>query len=547
MSRVVASDADCEFIPSDLSSIPPPALVEFATIFRDIDFRGRGWVRPADVHTAFRYNDVGVDAADATLCVRAMSALSGGDGERISLAAFARCLHALSVQHREVLPPSVYAVFPDSTFQGEKGSSWLQFRRSVWLLLEEPSSSTAARATAIVITAAIFVSTLSFCAETLPGLHRRYGPLFSTIEAVCVAAFTVEFSARLLCTPDLGAFVRAALNWIDFIAVVPFFVDLLLRGAGVSDDADTLSSAFIRAMRLVRVFRLLKTGRYLAWMRVFGSTMRESLSPLFMLLVVSSLALVFVSSFEYFLERGTWVPTAGLNTTATPVGRGDEGSGGNALAPELAGRGVGAWVADNGAVSQFTSIPDTFWWGTITLTMVGYGDVSPITQLGQFFAAGAFFVGIILTSIPISLISGNFHVAFERMERLAAIKAVHAAQKAASKSEDSSAVEESGVLGASAHAAGGVDGGGSGDVETAGHIDRITAVRQSIDATWSEPFLRSTLVVTRNSRNSLMSRIKAVELSSRERISSDLTDFVEGVGSDSTTKVVGLASDAGFS
>jgi hypothetical protein len=103
----------------------------------------------------------------------------------------------------------------------------------------------------------------------------------------------------------------------------------------------------------------LKTGRYLAWLRVFGTTISESLSPLFMVGTVTSIIVTFLSSVEYFFERGRWgvVPGALLPSA----------NGTGSMAP-LSLDGGSAWINSEGDLSDFQSIPATFWWCIITLT-----------------------------------------------------------------------------------------------------------------------------------------------------------------------------------
>ena len=607
----------------ELTSIPPPTLREFRIIFGDIDYAGRGWITAAEVRAAFDINALDIKPKNAARAVRGMVELSRehystsgppplqkqlialvNPDDQILLPAFSRCLYFLSIQQREVLPRSTYAVFPDSAFSNESSVGLLKLRHDIWHMLDSPSSSSPARAIAFILTCAIFISTAAFCLETLPGLHRAHGDQFATIEAICVTLFTVEVFLRVACTPDMHAFIRSPINWIDFLSIAPFFIDLVLAGWDVAEDSDAISSSVVRAVRLVRVFRLLKTGRYLAWLRVFGATLSDSLRPLFMLFVVASIVVVTLSSVEYFLERGRWE----VNSNAT-WSDGTPGLNTN----------DGAWVGIDGYLSGYTSIPATFWWCVVTLTGVGYGEVGdiPITQAGKFFASACFFCGIVLSSVPISLISGNFHISYTRMERLAAVKVVHAKQQqqqqqqqqqsptikttvqTTSKSNDNNnnstsptkTTATTGVLDISYKSEGEIDminiGAGinvavSDDdgnsttkqnkpvipdlslnelnssslklsefaLNSAEAVAETLAMEEAltrIDAAWSEPFLRLTLIVTRNSRRSLMSRLKALELSSRERLDEDLQDFLIHIRSKDRAKpIVERAAAAGL-
>ena len=539
------------FTPSALAHIPPPTLAELRTVFCDIDYTRAGRVPVADVREALAVNRLALRARDVELALGAMQALTAHPGcGSVDCDAFARCVHALSLAQRELLPPRAYAQFPDSDFAGL--ADGLQLRRAVWLALEDPLSSPAARAAAALIVVVILLSTAAFCIETLPVLHKSLAREFEAIEAACVAVFTVELLLRLTCAPSLRTFCASSLNAVDVLAVVPFYVEVaMLRATG--DVVDTSSSTVLRAMRLVRIFRLLKVGRYLAWLRVFGRTLAGSLAPLGMLLYVAVLCVVFVSTLVYYLERGVWDPSAVL----VEEGEFSKGGGGGARALALLGAALrelqvapgmeeleqgtnssvrGAWVdPDTGRLTAFQSIPATFWWCTITMTGVGYGDVVPRTAVGRLAGACAFFAGIILCAVPISIISGAFHGEYEHMKRMQAIKDTHAAQPApngAQPAVDAAAAEET------AASSGGAGGGAAPAAAAAAAAaaqplqppdGSSSDVLHRIQDSWSEPFLRSAMQVVRNARRKLMAGIKARELVSRELASTEMAELVGDV------------------
>lgn len=342
------------FVPSALSAIPPPTLRELRQVYADIDFPGSGRAPAADVLSALDVNALDMDPIDLELAVAEMVRLTGGEGAVVDGDAFCRCLHALSLQQRDLLPAELYAVFPDSSFSSVAGSGRLQLRRSVWLALEDPLSSPAARAVSTVVVAAILLSTVAFCVETLPGVHMRHTVYFYGIEAACVALFTVEFALRAACTPEPRAFFRSALNWVDLAAIVPFYVELGLSATG--QDESLGSSAILRAMRLVRVFRMLKVGRYLALMRVFMRTVVLSLAPLFMVAYVITIAALMCSSIEFFAEPPPGADGAAQGRTRYQAG---------ALSPE----------AEATRLANFSSIPALFWWCIITMTGGAYARI----------------------------------------------------------------------------------------------------------------------------------------------------------------------------
>ena len=133
-----------------------------------------------------------------------------------------------------------------------------------------------------------------------PFIHAT--PLIDTIEETCVAIFTVELLTRAACTPDtLPAFLASPLNIVDIVAVAPFYIELL-----AAETAGAGATAILRVIRLARVARLMKIARYVTWMRVFSRTLSASVQPLLMVLGVMILAVLTISSVEYYAERGEW-------------------------------------------------------------------------------------------------------------------------------------------------------------------------------------------------------------------------------------------------
>jgi hypothetical protein len=440
--RKRAAAPSLTFAPVHVTDIPPPTLREYHVVFNDIDYLRQGWVTPGEVERALLVNTIRLSSLEMRLLLRAMDPDSTG---RVAFEPFARALYALSLQVGEMLGPAIYAVFPDSEFTAETATGLLKVRRDIWLLLDDPTSSITARLVSLIIVLVILLSTVSFCVETVQGIHNRYDSIFRGLEMWCVLFFTAEFFLRITCTPSPRTFFLNTLNVVDLLAITPFYIEALVE-ASTTADAGSTSSAMLRAVRLIRVFRLLKVGRYLRWMQVFGKTLTASVAPLLMLLFIISIAALIFSTIAYFMERGVW-----------------DGK-------------LQEWVregAHQGEPSPFSSIPATFWWCIVTMTSVGFGDVVPVTPIGKFFATITAMCGIMLMAIPISVISGNFHGEYAHMRRLQALKAEHAKQPAPAPLDPlgQGAEEEGaapGVGGADAPGAGlGPDGLGSPPVSGA--------------------------------------------------------------------------------
>ena len=157
------------------------------------------------------------------------------------------------------------------------------FQKGVWELFEHPETSNYAKAIAWLSCTVVLLSIVVFCVETLPEFtkesHEEGGmdtsdPFF-IIEAVCIAWFTFEYIVRLLSSPIKKKFVVGALNIIDLVAILPFFISFAL-----ASNSNVSSLAILRALRLVRVFRIFKLSRHSKGLRILGLTMKASITEL---------------------------------------------------------------------------------------------------------------------------------------------------------------------------------------------------------------------------------------------------------------------------
>ena len=241
----------------------------------------------------------------------------------------------------------------------------LPVREQVWILMDNPHSSRAAQLIAATVMCLIITSCTAFLVQTLPEYQGSRSPVWGAIETVCMAVFVLELGLRVWSCPDRIAFFRVPLNVVDVLAVLPYFLELAMSTSGSSSG-----SSIVRVIRLIRIFRVFKISRYLPWLRVFGNALYLSSQPLLMLMLMISLASVLFSSAIYYAERGTWD----------------------------AQKGEWVRVAADGSksTSPYQSIPESFWWTIVTMTTVGYGDVTPITAGGRFVAMLAAISGILV-------------------------------------------------------------------------------------------------------------------------------------------------------
>ena len=311
----------------------------------------------------------------------------------------------------------------------------LTARERVDVLLNDPGSSPAAATIGAAMITLILVSTVTFCVETLPWFYDpepsfASGP-FLAIEASCIAAFTAELSLRFWATDDRNGFFKRGMNVVDFVAIVPFYVDLLARGVSFP------GLSVLRVLRLARVFRLLRVSK--TAVDLLGRTMSRSARPLYILGFLLMMALVTFAAVLYFAERGEYDETLGLwmRTTGfecdvpcdartydfTPafLACGDDARIADATETVVSAyfdrhvpsvSSVGATCERVVEQSPFQSILHAVWWAVATMGTVGYGDIAPRTLAGWILASLAQLMGILVIALPITVIGSNFSVIY---------------------------------------------------------------------------------------------------------------------------------------
>ncbi|KAK5970841.1 Potassium voltage-gated channel protein Shaker [Trichostrongylus colubriformis] len=285
-------------------------------------------------------------------------------------------------------------------------------QRRLWELMEFPDSSLAARILAFISIFVIVISIVSFCWETVPsGEVRDVGPSLSNstlpekeegrspfnaffwLELMCILWFTIELALRFISCPSKLTFMMSFLNIIDFIAIAPFFVNLIWADANKSSGS--MSFAVLRVLRLVRVFRIFKLSRHSAGLQILGKTFRASVQEFCLLIFFMAIALVLFSSGMYFAEQGE---------------------------PN----------------SKFSSIPASFWFVLVTMTTVGYGDLVPLTPHGKIVGSMCALIGVLTLALPVPIIVANFKHFYRQENRLATMRtAGKDAESGESADEDS--------------------------------------------------------------------------------------------------------------
>jgi voltage-gated potassium channel len=210
----------------------------------------------------------------------------------------------------------------------------------------------------------ISVNVLAVILETEESIISQFQPIFYTLEIVSITIFTIEYILRIWsCTQDpkysspiLGR-IRYALkpmSIVDLVSFLPFYLPL-----------GGLDLRFVRIIRLFRIFRLLKMGRYSQSLNKLGRVIKVKKEELIITLFAGCILLVFASTLVYLVEKDAQ--------------------------PDV-----------------FSSIPNALWWGVVTLTTVGYGDIYPKTVIGKALSGAIAVLGIGLFAMPAGIIASGF-------------------------------------------------------------------------------------------------------------------------------------------
>ncbi|XP_005989288.1 potassium voltage-gated channel subfamily C member 4 isoform X2 [Latimeria chalumnae] len=264
----------------------------------------------------------------------------------------------------------------------------------VWALFEDPYSSRAARVVAFASLFFILVSITTFCLETHEAFNiyvnisetvlvgniteTKYSwkvetePVLMYVEGICVVWFTFEFLVRIICCPNKLVFIKNLLNIIDFVAILPFYLEIGLSGLSSKAARDVLG--FLRVVRFVRILRIFKLTRHFIGLRVLGHTLRASTNEFLLLIIFLALGVLIFATMIYYAERIGAKPEDPTGSNHT----------------------------------HFKNIPIGFWWAVVTMTTLGYGDMYPQTWSGMLVGALCALSGVLTIAMPVPVIVNNF-------------------------------------------------------------------------------------------------------------------------------------------
>ena len=210
----------------------------------------------------------------------------------------------------------------------------------------------AATAFDVCLIVAILASVLVVMLDSVETIVERHHQLLLVLEWVFTILFTIEYAVRLAAVQSKRRYALSFFGIVDLFAIIPTYLSVLLPGAQFL--------VIIRVLRVLRVFRVLKLVRYLGEAQTLGRALAASRYRIAVFLITVLTLVVILGSFMYLIEG----PDAG-----------------------------------------FTSIPVSVYWAVVTLTTVGFGDITPDTAVGQFLAALIMLMGYGMIAVPTGIVS----------------------------------------------------------------------------------------------------------------------------------------------
>lgn len=202
----------------------------------------------------------------------------------------------------------------------------------------------------------ILASVLMVMLESVSHIYERYAHIFQVLEWVFTGLFTIEYLLRLYCVHRPIRYATSFFGVIDLLAILPTYLSIFFAG--------TQYLLVIRGLRLLRVFRIFKLGHFMKEGEIIIKAMQASRAKITVFLFFILLIVVIIGSVMYLVEGG-----------------------------------------QNPA---FTSIPRSIYWTIVTLTTVGFGDITPQTELGQFLSAIIMILGYAVIAVPTGIVSAEF-------------------------------------------------------------------------------------------------------------------------------------------
>lgn len=206
----------------------------------------------------------------------------------------------------------------------------------------------------IVLLWMILISISCVIIESIPEVRVKYGAVLRSMDWFFTVAFSIEYALRIYSARDRWKYIKSYWGIIDFLSIVPSFITLYISGYQVLQ--------VIRILRLLRVFKVLRLFRFISEGYTLAHAMKASLYKIIIFMSFIFILVVLLGTLMYVVEKGN---------------------------------------------PGFHSIPSSIYWGIVTITTVGFGDIVPLTILGKFISSIIMLAGYAIIAVPTGIVTAE--------------------------------------------------------------------------------------------------------------------------------------------
>lgn len=206
----------------------------------------------------------------------------------------------------------------------------------------------------VVLLWAILLSVVAVMLETVESISSNHRAIMVAAEWAFTILFSIEYILRIISVGKPMKYILSFMGIVDFLSVLPTYISLLVAGPQYL--------LVIRTIRLIRVFRILKLSRYVSEAQVLKDALKASFAKIIIFISGVVILVLIMGTLMYLVE---------------------------------------------GPEHGFTSIPTAMYWTIVTITTVGYGDIAPVTTLGQTLASIIMLMGYGIIAVPTGIVTGE--------------------------------------------------------------------------------------------------------------------------------------------
>lgn len=238
-----------------------------------------------------------------------------------------------------------------------------RLKQKLYVIIFE-SDTPAGKLFDVLLIACILFSVLLVIIESLKGLPTYLTTPFIILEFIFTGFFTFEYLTRIYCSPSPRKYIFSFFGIVDLLATLPLYIGLLFPGARYL--------LIIRIFRLIRIFRVFKLFNFLTEGERLLVALKESSKKIAVFFLFVVVLVISIGTIMYMIE--------GSQTN-----------------------------------SQFNNIPNSIYWAIVTMTTVGYGDITPATGLGKFLSAIVMLIGYTIIAVPTGIVSVSMMKDYRRL------------------------------------------------------------------------------------------------------------------------------------